>query len=66
MASPITITGKSHVMVLDQFDSSSIVALSLATGDVQWTAPRAETSTWAAPVLYETAGGSTQIVTVQQ
>ncbi len=44
------------VLVLDQIESSSIVALSLATGEVQWTTPRSETDAWATPVLYERAG----------
>ena len=50
-------------MVLDQIESSSIVALSLATGEVQWTTPRSETDAWATPVLYERAGSTPQIVT---
>ncbi len=62
VTSPI-IAGTSLVMVLDQFDSSAIVALSLATGDVQWTTPRAETDAWATPVLYEKTGAAPQIVT---
>jgi len=62
VTSPI-IAGTSLVMVLDQIEGSSIVALSLATGDVQWTTPRTETDAWATPVLYERAGGTPQIVT---
>jgi len=62
VTSPI-IAGTSLVMVLDQVERSSIVALSLATGDVQWTTPRTETDAWATPVLYQRAGGTQQIVT---
>ena len=62
VTSPI-IAGSSLVLVLDQIESSSIVALSLATGEVQWTTPRSETDAWATPVLYERAGSTPQIVT---
>ncbi len=62
VTSPI-IAGTALIMVLDQFDSSSIIALSLATGAVQWTTPRAETDAWATPVLYEKTGAAPQIVT---
>ena len=62
VTSPI-IAGNSLVLVLDQIERSAIVALSLATGDVQWTTPRAETDAWATPVLYEKTGSPPQIVT---
>jgi len=62
VTSPI-IAGSSLVLVLDQIESSSIVALSLATGEVTWTTPRSETDAWATPVLYERAGSTPQIVT---
>ena len=62
VTSPI-IAGSSLVMVLDQIERSSIVALSLATGEVQWTKPRSETDAWATPVLYERTGSAPQIVT---
>ncbi len=62
VTSPI-IAGPSLVLVLDQIESSSIVALSLATGEVQWTTPRSETDAWTTPVLYERAGSTPQIVT---
>ena len=44
VASPI-IAGSSLMLVLDQFERSSIVALSLATGAVQWRVPRHGRST---------------------
>ena len=62
VTSPI-IAGASLIMVLDQIESSSIVALSLATGDVQWTTPRTESDAWSTPVLYDPAGATPQIVT---
>jgi len=62
VTSPI-IAGTSLVMVLDQIERSSIVALSLATGEVQWTKSRSETDAWATPVLYERTGSAPQIVT---
>ncbi|MBK5299321.1 MAG: PQQ-binding-like beta-propeller repeat protein [Vicinamibacteria bacterium] len=62
VTSPI-IAGASLVMVLDQIESSSIVALSLATGEVQWTTPRTETDAWATPVLYQVPGAAPQILT---
>lgn len=62
VTSPI-IAGTSLILVLDQFDNSSIVALSLSTGEVQWTRPRAETDAWATPVLYQPTGTTPQIVT---
>ena len=62
VTSPI-IAGTSLVLVLDQIESSSIVALSLASGEVQWTTPRSETDAWTTPVLYERAGFTPQIVT---
>lgn len=62
VTSPI-IAGTSLVLVLDQIERSEIVALSLATGEVQWTKPRSETDAWATPVLYERSGSVPQIVT---
>ena len=62
VTSPI-IAGSSLVLVLDQFDRSSIVALSLASGEVQWATPRTEMDSWATPVLYQRAGVAPQIVT---
>ena len=61
-ASPI-VAGSSLILVLDQFDGSSIVALSLASGEVQWTQPRTETDGWSTPLVYEAAGVPPQIVT---
>jgi outer membrane protein assembly factor BamB len=62
VASPI-IAGSTLVLVLDQFEGSKIVALSLATGAVQWEVARAEIDAWTTPVLYAPAGQSPQIVT---
>lgn len=62
VASPI-IAGESLVVVLDQLERSSIVALSLATGAVQWQVPREEMDAWATPVLYAPPGQAVQIVT---
>jgi outer membrane protein assembly factor BamB len=60
--SPI-IAGSSLILVLDQFDGSSIVALSLQTGEVQWTTPRTESDGWSTPLVYDGAGVAPQIVT---
>jgi outer membrane protein assembly factor BamB len=62
VASPI-IAGASLVVVLDQFEKSEIVALSLATGAVQWQVARGETDAWTTPALYTPAGQAPQIVT---
>ncbi len=62
VTSPI-IAGTSLILVLDQFDDSSIVALSLSAGTVQWRTQRTETDSWATPVLYERAGAAPQLVT---
>ena len=62
VASPI-IAGASLVLVLDQFEGSEIVALSLATGAVQWKIARTETDAWTTPVLYAPPGQPAQIVT---
>ncbi len=62
VASPI-IAGSSLILVLDQFDRSSIVALSLKSGDVQWQAARQELEAWATPVVYAPKGKPAQIVT---
>ncbi len=62
VASPI-IAGPSLVLVLDQFDRSSIVALSLATGEVMWDVPRHETDAWATPFVYDPPGSAPQVVT---
>jgi len=62
VASPI-IAGATLVLVLDQFEGSKIVALSLATGAVQWEVARAEIDAWTTPVLYAPAGQPPQIVT---
>ena len=62
VASPIVVGG-SLVMVLDQIERSSIVALSLATGAVQWEAPRLETDAWATPFVYDPAGTTAQVIT---
>jgi outer membrane protein assembly factor BamB len=62
VASPI-IAGSSLVLVLDQFEGSSIVALSLATGAVQWQRARTEFEAWATPALYAPKGQPLQIVT---
>jgi outer membrane protein assembly factor BamB len=62
VASPI-IAGASLVLVLDQIERSSIVALSLATGEVTWDVPRHETDAWATPFLYTPAGTAAQVVT---
>ena len=62
VASPI-IAGSSLVLVLDQIERSSIVALSLATGAVQWEAPREEIDAWTTPAIYESPGQPAQIVT---
>jgi len=62
VASPI-IAGTSLVLVLDQFEGSEIVALSLATGAVQWKIARSETDAWTTPALYAPPGQPAQIVT---
>jgi outer membrane protein assembly factor BamB len=62
VASPI-VAGGSLVMVLDQTDRSSIVALSLSTGQVNWETPRTETDAWATPLVYEPTGSAPQVVT---
>jgi outer membrane protein assembly factor BamB len=62
VASPI-IAGASLVLVLDQVEHSEIIALSLATGAVQWRVPRQEMEAWATPALYAPAGQPAQIVT---
>ena len=62
VASPI-IAGTSLVLVLDQFEGSEIVALSLATGAVQWKMARTETDAWTTPALYTPPGQPAQIVT---
>jgi outer membrane protein assembly factor BamB len=62
VASPI-IAGSSLLMVLDQTDRSSIVALSLSTGEAQWEAPRSETDAWATPLVYDPTGNAPQVVT---
>jgi outer membrane protein assembly factor BamB len=62
VASPI-IAGASLVLVLDQFERSEIVALSLATGAVQWEIARKETDAWTTPALYAPQGQAAQIVT---
>jgi hypothetical protein len=61
VTSPI-IAGSSLLLVLDQTDRSSIVALSTSTGDVQWEMPRNETDAWATPLVYE-GPTRTEIVT---
>ena len=62
VASPI-IAGASLVLVLDKMEHSEIVALSLATGAVQWRVPRQEMEAWATPALNAPAGQPAQIVT---
>jgi outer membrane protein assembly factor BamB len=62
VASPI-IAGSALVLVLDQFEGSEIVALSLATGAVQWQVARQERDAWATPALYAPQGQPPQIVT---
>jgi outer membrane protein assembly factor BamB len=62
VASPI-IAGSSLLLVLDQIDRSSIVALSLSTGEVQWETPRGETDAWATPLVYDPTGNAPQVVT---
>lgn len=62
VASPI-IAGPSLLLVLDQTDRSSIVALSLATGHVQWETQRDETDAWATPLVYDPTGTAPQVVT---
>jgi outer membrane protein assembly factor BamB len=62
VASPI-IAGTSLVLVLDQFEGSKMVALSLATGAVQWDIARTESEAWTTPALYAPAGQPAQIVT---
>jgi outer membrane protein assembly factor BamB len=62
VASPI-IAGASLVVVLDQMEHSEIVALSLATGAVQWQVAREEMEAWATPALYAPAGQPAQIIT---
>jgi outer membrane protein assembly factor BamB len=62
VASPI-IAGTSLILVLDQFEGSQIVALSLATGADQWQVARRETDAWTTPALYAPPGEPAQIVT---
>ena len=62
VASPI-IAGRSLLLVLDQTDRSSIVALSLATGEVQWETARSETDAWATPFVYDPSGVAPQVIT---
>jgi hypothetical protein len=62
VASPIIASG-SLVLVLDQIERSSIVALSLATGDVKWDVPRQESDAWATPFFYDPFGAAPQVVT---
>lgn len=62
VASPI-IAGSSLVLVLDQFERSALIALSLKTGAVQWQVARHELEAWATPVLYAPPGKPAQIVT---
>jgi outer membrane protein assembly factor BamB len=62
VASPI-IAGSSLVLVLDQFERSAIVALSLKTGEVKWQVARHEVESWSTPVLYAPQGKPPQIVT---
>jgi outer membrane protein assembly factor BamB len=62
VASPI-IAGSSLILVLDQFEGSSIVALSVKNGAVQWQAARQELEAWATPVIYAPKGQPPQIVT---
>ena len=62
VASPIVV-GRSLVLVLDQIERSSIVALSLENGAVQWEAVRAEADAWATPLVYDAAGVTPQIIT---
>jgi len=62
VASPV-VAGSSLVLVLDQIDRSSIVALSLATGEVKWETPRHETDAWATPFVYDPTGDAPQVVT---
>jgi outer membrane protein assembly factor BamB len=50
-------------MVLDQIERSSIVALALTTGAVQWEAQRTETDAWATPFLYAPPGTTPQVIT---
>ena len=49
--------------MLDQFDRSEIVALSLATGAVKWQVARKELDAWTTPALYAPPGQPAQIVT---
>lgn len=62
VASPI-IAGGSLVLVADQMQRSTIVALSLASGEVQWEQARSEDEAWSTPALYAPAGRPAQIVT---
>ena len=63
VASPI-IAGTSLVLVLDQFEGSEIVALSLATGRGAVEDRRgSETDAWTTPALYAPPGQPAQIVT---
>ena len=62
VTSPI-IAGSSLVLVLDQIERSSIVALSLATGEVKWTTSTKRDRCVGDAVLYERAGSTPQIVT---
>jgi outer membrane protein assembly factor BamB len=62
VASPI-IAGSSLVLVADQMQHSTIVALSLATGDVRWQQSRTEDEAWSTPAVYAPPGQPIQIVT---
>jgi outer membrane protein assembly factor BamB len=62
VASPI-IAGPALVLVLDQIEGSEIVALSLATGAVQWKVAREELDAWSTPALYSPPEQPPQIVT---
>ncbi len=62
VASPI-IAGSSLLLVLDQTDRSSMVALSLETGQVKWETQRNETDAWATPLVYDPTGNAPQVVT---
>lgn len=62
VASPI-VDGNSLILVLDQIEHSSIVALSLDDGAVQWQALRTEADAWATPLRYDAAGVAPQVIT---
>jgi outer membrane protein assembly factor BamB len=62
VASPVII-GSSLILVLDQIERSSMLALSLADGAVQWDVPRTETDAWATPLGYDAPGAAPQIIT---